>query len=261
MTTDYDARFGGIARLYGRAAQERLRRGHVCVVGVGGVGSWAVEALARTGVGRLTLIDLDDVCVSNANRQLHALDGHIGQAKVEVLADRAKRINPEIALTLHPRFFTASHADALLAQDYDCVLDAIDDVENKCLLLAACRARGLAVVTVGGAGGRRDPSKITSGDLNRSRNDGLLRRVRRELKQAHGFPEAGDWGIPCVFSDERPVYPTPDGETCLKPHAGEAPQKLDCAAGFGAATFVTGTFGFHAAALVVERLTTPALPA
>jgi tRNA A37 threonylcarbamoyladenosine dehydratase len=257
MTDSFEDRFGGIGRLYGASGLARLRRARVCVVGIGGVGSWAVEALARSGLGALTLIDLDDVCVSNTNRQLHALDGTVGLPKVEVMAARARLIQPECEVTPIARFLTPSTVDELLAPPFDYVVDAIDDLHNKCLLLASCRARGLRVVTVGGAGGRRDPTAIQVDDLTRSGQDGLLRRTRKRLRQEHAFPDDGPWGIPCVFSREAAVFPSPDGEVCAAPARGES-LRMDCASGFGAATFVTGAFGFAAAAVVVGALAAPA---
>ncbi|HWY78608.1 MAG TPA: tRNA threonylcarbamoyladenosine dehydratase, partial [Verrucomicrobiae bacterium] len=162
--SDLDERFGGIARLYGPEGLARLRRAHVCVVGIGGVGSWAVEALARSGVGELTLIDLDDVCVSNVNRQLHALDGQIGRPKVEVMAARACAINPECIVHPIAAFFTQANAKELLTPRFDYVLDAIDSSSKKCLLIASCREMGIPVLTAGAAGGRRNPALVRVAD-------------------------------------------------------------------------------------------------
>jgi tRNA A37 threonylcarbamoyladenosine dehydratase len=254
---EYLTRFGGLARLYSAAGLERLRVAHVGIVGVGGVGSWAVEALARSGVGRLTLVDLDEVCVSNVNRQLPALDGHIGRPKVEVLAERVRAINPEIAIEPLPHFFTASTADRLLAPRYDAVVDAIDDVANKCLLIARCRELGTPLVTCGGAGGRRDPTRVRTADLANATHDRLLGEVRRRLRREFGFPPDGlPFGVACVYSSEPPVYPQPDGSVCATrpPEQTGADLRLNCDAGFGTATFVTGAFGFAAAAWVVGRI-------
>lgn len=252
MDQEYEARFSGIGRLYGVDAMVKLSQAHVCVVGVGGVGSWTVEALARSGVGALTLIDMDDVCVSNTNRQLPALTDNVGVQKVDVLARRIQGIHPGCEVRAVSDFFTASTADALLDAPYDVVIDAIDDLKNKVLLISECVARGVGIVTVGGAGGRRDPSQITHDDLSRSGRDGLLRRVRQKLRKEHGFGE-GPWGVPCVFSQERQTYPTPDGDIALSRPEGMN-LKLDCASGFGTATFVTGTYGFVAAGLAIDLL-------
>ncbi|MDD3180848.1 MAG: tRNA threonylcarbamoyladenosine dehydratase [Opitutaceae bacterium] len=253
--SDYPERFGGIARLYGAAALARLRAAHVCVVGVGGVGSWAVEALARTGVGALTLIDMDDVCVTNVNRQLPALDGTIGQPKVEVLAARVKAINPGCRVTTAPEFFTGATAERLLAPRFDWVIDAIDRLANKCLLIAACRQRGQQVLTVGGAGGKRDATRLRASDLGAAHGDDLLRLVRKKLRRDHGFPhgEGAHFGVPCVYSAEKPVYPWADGTCATEPEPGTN-LTLDCGSGFGTAAFVTGAFGLAAAGAVVQAI-------
>ena len=252
--TDFDLRFGGIGRLYGTKALARFRDAHVCVVGVGGVGSWTVEALARSGVGKITLIDLDDICVSNVNRQLHALDGAVGQQKVDALAQRIGLINPGCEVVTESDFFTAKTRDRLLSSRFDCVVDAIDQPGNKCLLIEGCRERDIPVVTVGGAGGKRDPTQIVTDDLTRATHDSLLKRVRKMLRQDFAFPR-GDkrWGVPCVYSPEPAVFPGSDGEVCETP-SGDTSLRLDCASGFGAATFVTGTFGFVAAGVALNQL-------
>jgi tRNA A37 threonylcarbamoyladenosine dehydratase len=254
--SDYRDRFGGIARLYGAAALARLRAAHVGVVGVGGVGSWAVEALARSGVGALTLIDLDDVSIANVNRQLPALDGTIGQPKVAVLAARVRAINPGCQVTAVPETFTAATAERLLATPCDWVIDAIDRLANKCALIAACRQRGQRVHTVGGAAGKRDATRLHTADLGAARGDDLLRLGRKKLRRDHGFPpgEGAHFGVPCVYSDERPVYPWTDGTCCVEPEPG-ANRELEGGRGFGAAAYVTGAFGFAAAGVVVRAVT------
>ena len=254
-TTEFHHRFGGIARLYGRDGLERLRSAHVCVVGVGGVGSWTVEALARSGVGAITMIDLDDVCVTNTNRQLHALEGQIGRPKVDVLAERVQAIQPSCRVEAVQEFFTAASAARMLEPEYHFVIDAIDQLTNKCLLIASCRERNIPVLTVGGAGGRRDGTALRVTDLGLSEQDELLRQVRRKLRRDHGFPSESKtpFGIPCVYSTEKPVFPWSNGTACATPEPG-SDLKLDCASGFGTATFVTGAFGFAAAGEVVRRL-------
>ncbi len=244
----YEARFGGVARLLGREALARLRAAHICVVGVGGVGSWAAEALARGGVGAITLIDLDEVCVSNVNRQLHALDGQIGRPKVNVLAERIRLINPICRLEAVQEFFVASNAERLLVPDYSAVVDAIDSVTHKARLLAAGAARGLPLVTTGGAGGKRDGTRLRLGDLGESGGDDLLRQVRKTLRKEHGFPggEGHRYGIRAVWSTETPVYPWADGSCAAAPEPGSA-TRLDCAGGLGAAMWVTAAFGLAAA--------------
>ena len=252
---DYARRFGGLARLYGNAGFARLRAAHVGVIGVGGVGSWTVEALARSGVGALTMIDLDDVCVTNVNRQLPALDGQIGRAKTDVLAERVRLINSACAVTCVQEFFTAASASRLLAVRYDFVIDATDKLANKCAIIVACRARGIPVLTMGGAGGKRDGTAVRVADLAQTEQDELLRQVRRKLRRECGFSRdvCAEFGVPCVYSPERPVYPWTNGTCAFEPEPGGS-LKLDCATGFGTATFVTGAFGFAAAGEVVRRI-------
>ena len=251
-----EARFGGVARLYGDAAVERLAMAHAAVVGVGGVGSWTVEALARSGVGSLTLIDLDEVCVSNTNRQSHTLASTVGRLKVEVLKDRIQAIQPACHVTVHEDFFTAKTADRLLESPYDVVVDAIDQPRNKALLIAGCLQRGQHVVCVGAAGGRRDPTALRISDLAKSQSDALLRQVRKILRREHGFPPAsqGPWGVTSVYSTETPVFPDGTGDICQDPNTSGAPLRMGCATGYGAACHVTGSFGFAAAGAAIDGM-------
>ena len=258
--SDHAERFGGVARLFGAAGLARLRLAHVCIVGVGGVGSWVVEGLARSGVGALTLIDLDDVCVTNVNRQLPALDGTIGRPKVAVLAERARLINPECRVEAVAEFFTAATADQLLAPRFDYVVDAVDLMSHKALLIAGARARGRPVLTVGAAGGRRDPGKVRLGDVGEA-GDELLRQVRKKLRRDHGFAPGAHrgitrLGIPAVWSTEAPIFPWADGTCAAQPEPGSN-LTLDCATGFGTAAFVTGAFGLIAAGEVVRAIAAP----
>ncbi|MBP6508327.1 MAG: tRNA threonylcarbamoyladenosine dehydratase [Opitutaceae bacterium] len=252
---DYNQRFGGLARLYGTAALPRLQAAHVCVVGVGGVGSWVVEGLARSGIGAITMIDLDEVCVTNVNRQLPALDGNIGRPKVEALAERVRLINPACRVTGVPEFFTVASAERLLAVRYDWVVDCIDLMSHKAHLIAECTQRGLRVATVGAAGGRREATRIKVSDLGDSHGDELLRQVRKKLRRDYGFAkgEGNHYGIPCVSSQEQPVFPWADGTCAAEPEAGSN-LRLDCATGFGTAVFITGAFGFAAAGEVVRQI-------
>ncbi len=260
MDESYVQRFGGIGRLYGASALPRLAAAHVAIIGVGGVGSWIVEALARSGIGALTLIDMDDVCITNTNRQLPALAHTIGVTKVDVLAARVAEINPACRVNRAIEFLTESNVDRLLAPNFDFVVDAVDRTSIKALIITKCHARGLRIITSGSAGGRRDPTVIKIADLGHAGADSLLRGVRQSLRRDHGFAKSEQgrpvtMDIPCVFSTERPIYPWADGSCSLEPEQGtETGLRLDCAAGFGAATFVTGTFGFVLAAEVVRRL-------
>ena len=261
MTKNYEARFGGVRRLFGHDGQERLRRAHVCVVGVGGVGSWAVEALARTGIGALTLVDFDEICISNVNRQLHAVTGEFGKPKVAALADRTRLIQPDCEVHPLQTQFTAATASDILASRYDAVLDAIDRPTLKALLLAGCRERGLPVISAGAAGGRRDPTQIRVADLARVTHDRLLRVTRDLLRADHGFPRGAQkrFGVRCVYSPEAQVFPAKDGSVCDRPEP-EADLRLDCRSGYGTACFVTGAFGFAATAEIVRSITAPPTP-
>jgi tRNA A37 threonylcarbamoyladenosine dehydratase len=250
----YAKRFGGVGRLYGKEGLDCIRRAHVCVVGLGGVGSWAVEALARSGVGALTLVDLDDVCISNVNRQLHAVEGELGRPKVEVMARRVRAINPDCVVHPVQAFFLKSNAHEILQTRFDYVLDAFDSPSRKCLLIALCCERGIPVITTGASAGRRDPTAVEVMDLAFSSHDRLLQEVRKKLRTRHGFPRGKHpFGVECVLSREAPVYPEGNGQVCAAPGT-EQDLRIDCNTGFGTASFVTGTFGFVAAARMVQRI-------
>ena len=251
----YTARFGGIARLYGDDGLEKLRAAHVCVVGIGGVGSWTAEALARSGVGKLTLIDLDEVCLTNTNRQIHALENSIGKAKVQEMEERIRGINPDCTVKTRVEFFTEQTADSILATRYNYVVDAIDGVSNKSLLLAQCRERKIPVITCGAAGGRRDSTAVCLVDLARAKYDRLFFNVRKKLRQDHGFPRGRKkFGIMSVYSAEPVIYPQENGSLCEVKPVNTGLRKLNCEGGLGAATQVTGAFGFAAAGYVIREL-------
>ena len=251
----FGVRFGGIRRLYSTHGLEQLKSAHVCIIGIGGVGSWAVEALARSGVGTLTLVDMDDICVSNVNRQIHAVDAEIHKPKVESMAARIATINPECVVHARREFFTAGNSSKILATRFDFVLDAIDAVREKALCISLCKTLQIPVITSGGAGGRCDPTRVQLDDLSRATHDRLLQSLRKTLRSDHGFPRGEKkFGIECVFSPETPVFPQADGTVCETRDPGADPLKLDCRNGFGSATFVTGTFGFVAAARIVQRI-------
>lgn len=256
MSPDYLDRFGGIGRLYGVAGLQRLHDAHVCVVGIGGVGSWAAEALARSGIGAITLIDMDDICVTNTNRQIHALDGEVGKLKVDVVAERIRRINPGCQVTAKMEFVTEKNQHELIHAGFDYVVDCIDSVKSKAALIAHCKRNKIRIVTTGAAGGQTDPTQIQVADLNKTFNDPLAKKVRSILRREYNFSRnaARSYSIPCVFSTEQLQYPQPDGSVCqMKSFEGDS-TRLDCSSGFGAATMVTGTFGFVAAARVVKRI-------
>ncbi len=249
---NYDFRFGGIERLYGPGSLEKIRAAHVLIVGIGGVGSWVAEALARSGMGSLTLVDLDDVCESNINRQIHALDGQIGRPKTEAMAERCRLINPNIEVRALNVFYTEKTAEAIFDTQYDFAMDAIDSVNHKCALIDFSRRKGVPILTSGGAGGRIDPTQIRITDLTQSFNDKLLQRVRKKLRQDYGYPRERRrrFKVECVFSPEEARYP----ETCLTEASEKTSRRLDCASGYGAAAHITGAFGFIAAARIVQRI-------
>lgn len=256
---DFHHRFGGIARLYGTAALDRFRTARVAVIGIGGVGSWTVEALARSGIGHLTLIDLDEICVTNINRQLHAMDGQIGKQKTDAMAERVHAIHPGCEVVVLPTFFGEKNADDILSRGFDGVIDAIDSVKQKTLLLAECVKRKIPVVSCGAAGGRRDPSRIQVADLAHSAHDALLTNVRKQLRQTYRFPKAEGkkkakkFKIEAVFSDEAPVFPQCDGSVAATREAGSS-LRLSCESGYGTAAPVTATFGLIAASRLLEAL-------
>ena len=252
-------RFGGVGRLYGRGALEVFSASRVVVVGVGGVGSWAVEALARSGIGKICMVDLDEICITNVNRQLHAMDGQIGRQKTAAMAERVRAINPGCELEVMEKFFTKRSVEEVLGGKIDGVIDAIDSMEHKALLVAECKARGMAVVTCGGAGGKSDATRIKVRDLAFSGKDALLHQLRKTLRKEHGFPAVAmgtlpqAMGIAAVFSDEPSVYPTECGEVSPV-REPSAEMRLSCETGYGTAAHVTGTFGLVAAGAMLDLL-------
>ena len=252
---EYNERFGGIGRLYGSEALGTFHNAHIAVVGIGGVGSWVAEALGRSGIGTLTLVDLDDICLTNTNRQIHATADTIGQSKVRVMAGRLKAINPQITVHERHMFYSESTAEAFFATPYAVIVDAIDSVRHKTHLLAAARERKIPVISVGGAGGRIDVRHIKVADLSVTRNDRLLMLTRKKLRQEYRFPRTGKgkFKIPCVYSDELPKYPQADGSVCAN-RPEDARGGINCDAGLGSATHITATMGLFAAGLVLEAL-------
>lgn len=250
---DFARRFGGIARLYGERALESFRSAHVCVIGVGGVGSWVVEALARSAVGRLTLIDLDNVAESNINRQIQALSSTVGMAKIEALKQRIAQINPFCQVTLVEDFIDPENIQAMIGdKDFDYVVDAIDSVKPKAALIAWCSANKMPLVVVGGAGGQIDPTKVEIRDLARTEQEPLLKKVRKILRAQYGFSrgEKQKYHIDAVFSMEPLRYPDV-GDACdVDPNSITG---LNCA-GFGSSMVVTATFGMVTAGQVLRRL-------
>ncbi len=256
-------RFGGINRLYGGAALDRLAQTHAVVIGIGGVGSWAAEALARSGIGRLTLVDLDHVAESNFNRQLHALDQTRGQAKVEAMAQRIAQINPQCDVRCVDDFLTPENVAEIISTDpATLVLDAMDQVAAKIALIAWCKRHKQTVVTCGAAGGKLRGEFVQVADLSETTQDPLLAKVRTGLRRDHHFPagqlkpvKGGNkktrFGIQAVYSTEAVKRPVEEGDSCAPfDLTGGAP--LACA-GYGSLVTVTAVFGMVAAGLLIDR--------
>jgi tRNA A37 threonylcarbamoyladenosine dehydratase len=257
-------RFDRIGRLVGDEGMERLLAAHVMVVGLGGVGSFAVEALARSGVGTLSLVDFDRVCVTNTNRQLQAVATSVAKPKATMLAERVRAINPQATAQAVPLFYSAKTCDEILGVRPDWVVDAIDNVTAKCHLLATCKMRGIRVVSSTGASGRIDPTQLRVVDLAETAIDPLADAVRRALRQKYDFPSKGPFGIPAVYSTEPPATPHElhydggDGFRCVCP--GGANEFHSCEERrviYGTAGFVTGAFGLACASVVVRALADP----
>jgi tRNA threonylcarbamoyladenosine dehydratase len=274
-------RVGGVARLYGTAALRAFEQAHIAVIGIGGVGSWVVEALARSAIGQLTLIDLDHIAPSNTNRQIHALEGNYGRAKVSAMAERIALIDPQCKVIEIEDFAEPDNFDALLSGGFDYVIDAIDSVRTKTALIAWCVARGQPIITVGGAGGQLDPTRIRIDDLTQTIQDPLLSKVRAGLRKQYGFARGAKvkFKVPAVYSDEPLIYPNaaptemgaavadgmavaapdpladPDAAAATQPDVAvsQGPVGLNCA-GFGSSVCVTAGFGFAAAAYVLRTL-------
>ncbi len=253
---DLNRRLGGISRLYGEKAYQNFLRSHVCVIGVGGVGSWAAEALARSGVGEITLIDLDNVVESNVNRQIHALDGEFGKAKITAMRERIFLINPECKVNEIEDFVTIENFPEIFDQNYDFIIDCIDNFRTKAALIAYCKRNKYKLITIGGAGGQVDPTQVKISDLSKTEHDGLLSQVRKLLRAEYGFSRnlKRRFYIPCVYSEEQLVYPTSDGKICAQKPGDANASGLNCESGFGSAMTVTATFGMAAVSYVLRKL-------
>ena len=263
--SDYSLRFGGIARLYGQHGAKKLQQSHFCVIGIGGVGSWVAEALARNGIGHMTLIDLDDICITNINRQIHALTDTVGSSKVDIMHDRILQINPDCQVNVIEDFVTVDNLATLFDNKYDYVIDAIDSVDIKTRLIAHCKRNKMPIITIGGAGGQIDPSQIAIADLSKTYQDPLLAKVKNQLRREFNFPRSDikkaskrKFSIDAVFSTEQLRYPNKNGDVSLaKPEVNEGSNtgmRLDCSGGFGATTHVTATFAFFAVARAIDKL-------
>jgi len=254
MSQKQKQRFGGIERLYGTKAFNKFKQTSVVVIGIGGVGSWAAESLARSGIGGLTLIDLDDICITNVNRQIHALSDTIGQSKAYIMAKRIATINPECKVRIVDEFVDTENIAECLGDNIDYVLEAIDAAVVKAAIIAHCKRNKIPIVSIGAAGGKTDPSMIKRKDLNKTWNDPLLAKVRSQLRSFHGFSRnvKRNYGVDCIYSTEQQKYPDGKGGiTQTKPVNGAG---LDCETGFGSATHITSNFAQFAVARILQRL-------
>ncbi len=253
--SDYQLRFGGIERLYGATNATHIKQAHFCVIGIGGVGTWVAEALARNGIGQITLIDLDDICITNINRQIHALTDTVGESKVEVMAERIRQINPDCIVNEVEDFVTQENLFELIHNQFDYVIDAIDSVKVKANLIAHCKRNKISVITIGGAGGQIDPTKIQITDLAKTYQDPLLAKVKNQLRRDYNFPRnvKRKFAIDAVFSTEQLKYPNNEGEVCHAKQNNDGAMRLDCSGGFGAATHVTASFAFFAVSKAMSK--------
>ncbi|WP_020166394.1 MULTISPECIES: tRNA threonylcarbamoyladenosine dehydratase [Methylotenera] len=261
---DFERRFGGVKRLYGEAGLKKLNTAHAVVIGIGGVGSWAAEALARNAVGTITLIDLDNIAESNVNRQLHAVDGAFGQAKVSAMRERILSINPLCNVREIEDFITTQNITTILSFECDVILDCIDDAQAKIALADFCKRKQIPLIMAGSAGGRLDPTRIQVADLAHVTGDRLLSKVRNQLRRDYAFPKVlntkkpAKFGIDCVFSDEQAIKPdSTKASTSETEDACEVEPTsitgLNCA-GYGSSVCVTAPFGFTAAQLAINYI-------
>lgn len=253
--SDYEEKFGTLSRVYGEDICEALRHSHVCVIGIGGVGSWAVESLVRSGIGELTLVDGDSIHRSNMNRQIHTLESTLGQNKVSSMMTRIADINSTCCCHAIEHHIDDDNLRDIIERDYDCVIDAIDSIKFKAAIVYCCKRNKIPLVMTGGAGGLTDPARIEVADLTRTWNDPLAATVRSRLRHKYGYTRnpKRSFGVPCVFSPEQQRYPDRDGKPgYCKP--GVAGLSLDCNFGYGSVVSVTASFGFAAAAKAIELI-------
>jgi len=253
---DAKRRFGGVERLYGKVALTKFKRIHIIVIGIGGVGSWAVEALARNAIGKITLIDMDVVAESNINRQLPAMTSTLGRNKIDVMADRIKEINPDCEINLIDDFISQDNLVGLIDKNTDFVIDCIDSSRVKAALIAWCKRNKIKIITLGGAGGQTNPSLIKISDLSKTEHDPLLSKTRKLLRQDYGFTSniKRRFSVPCVFSSEHLKFANLSGE--MSNHKPDSVQTTDlsCAGGIGSSVMVTASFAFIAVSYVLEKI-------
>lgn len=251
-------RFAGIQRLYGATSTTKISQANVCVIGIGGVGSWIVEGLVRSAIGQLTIIDLDDIAVSNINRQIHALESTLDQSKVEVIKSRMLQINPDCSINDIEDFVTTDNVTEYINLDknFDVVIDATDNVKAKAAIVARCKRLKIKVICIGGAGGQTDPLQISKADLAKTKQDPLLAKVRSELRRNYGFSTnlKRNFGVECIYSTEQLKYPDGNGEVTTQKQLSQGASKMDCATGFGASVGVTASFGMIACSRALHYL-------
>lgn len=254
-------RFDRMGRLVGDLTMDKLSNTHVMVIGLGGVGSWAAEALARSGVGSLTVVDFDEVCITNTNRQLHALQGAAGQKKAILMAERLRKINPLAQVEAIVDFYNENSSEKILSHRPDYIVDAIDNLTAKAHLISSVRTLGLTMITSAGAAARLNPMSVKLTDLGQTHTDPMAAQLRKILRTKYDFPSEREWGIPCVFSDETPMEPQAllydkGGEfKCVCPQGQNSPHSCEHRnVIWGNASFVTGTFGFVMASWVVQKV-------
>lgn len=257
ITTDTMQRFGGIIRLYGNTAFKKIQQSHALVIGIGGVGSWTAEALVRSGIGQITLMDMDDICVTNTNRQVHTHRDTIGQSKIEVMSERLKAINPQLNIRLVNDFIDKENLGDYITADFSIVIDAIDNAIDKAELIGYCQKNNIRIITTGSSGGKKDPSKVAYSDLYKTPGDQLFVKTRNNLRRRHGFSRDTEvpFGIEAIYSTESMTYPDNQGETCSTKTFIQSGEKLDCGSGYGASTMITASFGLLAASRAIEQLT------
>jgi len=259
VSDNNELRFAGVARLYGDEALAIFQRSHVTIIGIGGVGSWIAEGLARSGIGQFTLIDLDEICITNVNRQIHALTETVGQSKTEVMKQRIMSINPSCVVNEINDFVGYANLEDCMSHDYDFVVDAIDLAAIKASIMNWCQRNKMPALCIGGAGGKINPAEIKIGDINKTKNDPLLATARSQLRAYHGYSRnpKRNYYIECVYSTEQVRYPDGQGSTTFE-KPGES-MNMDCNTGFGSATHITASFAFFATGRTLEKLIKNAL--
>ena len=255
LSEHYQHSFSSLERVFGSAAMPVLAQAHFCVIGIGGVGSWAAEALARSGIGNITLIDFDSIELSNINRQVHTTNDTLNISKVASMQQRILAINPECNCQVIEDFITHANLASFKLEQYDYVIDAIDHVTYKTALLHFCRRYKVPIVSTGGAGGLTDPTAIAYADLTKTNNDALLAKVRSNLRYQYGYSRnpKRSYGIDCVYSTQQSLYPAENGSVSYQKPKMDGAKTLDCATGLGSFVAVTASFGFAGAARAINK--------